>query len=279
MPIRSIILFFILLNGFNAHSQDEKLKGWEAEGDTLLNHEDFQGALKQYSRIIDFSKADSKLVNPIFYKRAVCYYSLNNMALAIKDLDVFIPANPDNLQAFLLRAFVYKELGLTDLELADLNHVIAIQPANHELIKWRASVFLEKGNYLLAKKDLLFVKSVEDDPETEMYLGMAQYYEGHADSALLSLNKAIALDVTFLPPYLYAASFCLQEEQFELALKYATVALKIEPNNKTAMLHKGIALVELKNDKEGCRCLTKALAAGEDDAVGYLKEYCYGVED
>ena len=38
-------------------------------------------------------------------------------------------------------------------------------------------------------------------------------------------------------------------------------------------------MLELKNDKEGCSCLTKAFAAGEDDAAGYLKEYCYGVED
>ena len=93
------------------------------------------------------------------------------------------------------------------------------------------------------------------------------------------MNKAIELDVTFLPPYLYAGSYCLQENEFELVLKYVNVALQIEPNNKTALLYKGVALVELKKEKEGCRCLTKALAAGEDDAADYLKEYCYGARD
>lgn len=279
MPLKTIILFFILLTGFNAYSQDQEWKGWEAEADTLVNHENFGEALILYSKIIDGASPNYKQVFPVFYKRAVCYYNLNNMVLALKDLDAFMPEDPENLQARLLRAFVYKELGEGDHQIAELSHILTVQPVNRDLLKWRASVYLEKEDYISAMKDLLSAKAIQDDPETEMYLGMTHFYEGHADSALLSLNKAIALDVTFLPPYLYAGSFCLQEEQYELILKYMDVALKIEPGNMTALFYKGIALVELKKDKEGCRCLNKAFAGGEDDAADYLKEYCYGVTD
>ena len=79
--------FFFLLSGFNAWSQEEKWKEWEAEADTLLNHEEFEGALKLYSKIIDGAGPKYKPGNPVFYKRAVCYYSLKNMVSAQKDLD------------------------------------------------------------------------------------------------------------------------------------------------------------------------------------------------
>jgi tetratricopeptide (TPR) repeat protein len=82
-----------------------------------------------------------------------------------------------------------------------------------------------------------------------------------------------------MPAYLYAGSFCLQEDEFDLALKYLNVALKVEPKNATALFYKGVALVELKKEKEGCSCLSKAFYAGEDDAGDYLKQYCFGLDD
>src|SRR5437899_1637610 len=117
MQIKNFILLFLLLIGFQAFSQNEKWKAWETEGDTLVNHENFEEALKLYSKILDAAKKDIKPVIGVYYKRAVCFYSLNKMAEALKDLNVFIPENPDNLQAYLLRAYAYKELGEGDLQL------------------------------------------------------------------------------------------------------------------------------------------------------------------
>ena len=128
-----------LLAGLTARSQDEKLKVLETEADTLFNHEDYEGALKLYSRILETAKSEDKSVSPIFYKRAVCYYSLSNFASALKDIDVFIGKNPEQPRARLLRAFVHKALGELDLQIADLNFVLEAQPGNHDLLKWRAS--------------------------------------------------------------------------------------------------------------------------------------------
>jgi len=277
MSAKSVLVWLLLLAvGIEAHSQNEKWKAWEVEADTLLNRQDFAGALKLYTKIIDASKLKDKSTFTAVYKRAICYYNLNDLDHALSDLNIFIPEFPDMVHARLLRAFVYKGQGDTDHQLTDLNVLLEAQPANRDLLHWRASVYLDKENFPVAKKDLLSAKAIQDDAETEMLLGSAYYYGGQQDSALLSLNKAIELDATYLPAYLYAGFFCLQEEEFELALKYLNVALKLDPGNTGALFYKGIALVDLKQEKEGCRCLTKAFAAGEDDAADYLKEYCYG---
>src|SRR5260221_1257909 len=276
MSVKSALVWLLLLAvGIEARSQNEKWKAWEIEADTLLNRQDFEGAVKLYSKIIDATKSKDKSAFAAVYKRAICYYNLNDFKHALDDLEVFIPEFPDNEHARLLRAFVYKGLGDADHQLTDLKNLLESKPVNRDLLQWRASVYLDKGEYSAAKKDLLAVKAIQDDAETEMFLGTAYYYEGKPDSALLSLNKAIELNATFLPSYLYAGFFCLQEEEFELSVKYLNLALKLDPANTAALFYKGIALVELKQEKEGCRCLTKAFDAGEDDAADYLKEYCY----
>ena len=86
------------------------------------------------------------------------------------------------------------------------------------------------------------------------------------------------MDATFAPAYLYGGTFALEEENFELALKYLDVALRLDPENVAALFYKGVALVELKKEKEGCSCLNEAFMAGQDDAADYLKQYCYGVD-
>ena len=197
MSVKSALVWFFLLTiGIEARSQNEKWRAWEVEADTLLNRQDFEGAIKFYSKIIDASGLKVKSTFTAVYKRAICYYNLNDFKQALHDLDVFMPEFPDNEHARLLRAFVYKGLGDADHQLADLNVLLGSQPANRELLQWRASVYLEKGKYPDAKIDLLAVKAIQDDAETEMFLGSAYYYEGQPDSALLSLNKAIELDAT-----------------------------------------------------------------------------------
>nr|HPI79393.1 hypothetical protein [Cyclobacteriaceae bacterium] len=103
----------------------------------------------------------------------------------------------------------------------------------------------------------------------------AYYNLEQVDSAFVSINKAIELEPTYLPAYLYGGSFGLQEGNNELALKYLEVALRLDPENLNALFYKGIALLELDRVDEGCSLLAKAFYAGEDDAGDYLKEKCY----
>jgi len=259
-------------------AQNPKVKALEIEADTLMNRQDYQGALKLYTKVIK-SNTPKNQPGETLYKRAICYYSLGEFQNALNDLSNFIPAFPNSSQAHLLRAFVYRELGDTENQLIDLELAISSRPPDPGLLKWRATLYIDKGEYLLGKRDILEVIEFQPDPEAQTYLGLAYYNLDHPDSALISLNKAIELDVNYLPAYFYAGSFCLQEDEYDLALKYINLVLRLDPKNPTAQFYKGVALIEKERIDEACKCLNRAFYLGIDDAGDYLKEYCYKVEN
>jgi tetratricopeptide (TPR) repeat protein len=278
MRLVCLVIALLVVCSNELWAQNAKLKALEIEADTLLNKQDFQGALKLYTKIIKSSKPKNQAAETL-YKRSICYYSLGEFESALQDLNIFIPAFPGSSQAKLLRAFVYREMGDTEHQLIDLNEVISNRPGDPDLLKWRATLYLDMDEYLLAKKDILEVLKFQTDPETQTYLGLAYYNLNHPDSALMSLNKAIELDVNYLPAYFYAGSFCLQESEYDLSLKYINLVLRLDPKNPTALFYKGVALIEKKNIEAGCSCLNRSFYLGIDDAGDYLKEYCYEVED
>jgi tetratricopeptide (TPR) repeat protein len=278
--LRGLFLFVFFLSFFiAAFGQDEPARWgkWETEADTLMKHQDFAGAASLYSRIIDQCKFKEKKEYRFVYKRAVCYYSGDHFDSALVDVNRFVPEFPENSQALILRALIYRQKGDVDNQLSDLQKAIDLRGPSTQLIRWRGSLLVEKSEFKAAKKDLEEVKLIQDDAELETNLGYIYYSLGSLDSALICVNKAIVLDVNYSPSYLYAGSFCLQEENFDLALKYLNLALRIEPTNRSALFYKGVALVELEKTDEGCRCLRKAFDAGEEDASGYLKQYCFDV--
>ncbi len=273
------LLYVLLFFAFSTYAQDEKAQPikWEADADTLMNHEQYEPAASLYTKILNESKLKEKADFKVLYKRAVCYYSIGEFEKTLTDLNLFIPEYPENPKPRILRALVYRQKGDADNQLVDLQKAIELRGPSPELLRWRGELLSEKGEFESAKKDLLFAANLMDDAEIETNLGFAYYSLGKSDSALMHLNKAIVLDVNYPTSYLYASTFCLQDENYELALKYLNLALRIDPNNRSALFYKGVSLVELNKTEEGCPCLRKAFAAGEDEAGDYLKEFCFDV--
>ncbi|HMJ68914.1 MAG TPA: tetratricopeptide repeat protein [Cyclobacteriaceae bacterium] len=275
-------ILFIVLAVFlvsPAIAQSSKLAKWEVEADTAMSLQDYPKAIKIYTRILKASKLKQRGDYGVLYKRAVCYYSSGDYKQALVDLNDVVPQFPQMPQAKMLRALTHKELGNDEKKLEDLKQALLGDPANPTMLKWRASVYLEEEEYELAKTDLQTAKLFTDDAETEMYLGVAQYNSGAVDSAFQSLDKSIELDAAYMPAYLYAGSFCLEQDRYEQAIQYLTFAGQLEPKNTTVFFYKGIALVELDKTEEGCRYLRKAFYGGLDDASAYMKESCFGVEN
>lgn len=275
-------ILFIALAVFifdGAFAQNAKAKKYEVEADTAMSNQDYAKAIKLYTKTIKASKLQERADYFAVYKRAVCYFSINDFHHALEDLNTVVPKIPGLPQGKILRALTYGELGQQDKKLEDLANALVADPANPGLLKWRASIYLEDEEYKLARKDLEIAKLFEDDAETEMYLGVAQYNAGSIDSAFMSLDKSIQLDATYMPAYMYASSFSLEEDRYEQALNYLEFAGRLEPKNTTVFYYKGIALVELERTEEGCTFLRKAFYGGLDDASGALKEYCFGVEN
>lgn len=277
--LTAVVFFLFLLQSGFVFSQDEQARWaqWETEADTLMNHQDFAGAAKLYSKIIDESKLKDKSDFKPLYKRAVSYYSAGDLDQALTDIDKFITVFPDSPQPRLLRALINRQKENEEAQLGDLQKAIELGNTNPQLIFWRGTLLAAKGENEKAKKDFLYVRNIGDDAELETALGTVYRALGKTDSAFICLNKAIVLDVNYSPSYVYAGSFCVEDEKYELALKYLNLALRVDSENTSALFYKGVALVQQEKLDEGCRCLRKALDKGEDDAAEYLKEFCFDV--
>lgn len=270
-----IFLFFVGSIGAQAQVASAKWKVIEAEGDTLLNREDYAGALKLYDQAIEQSKLAEKEAKALLYKRAICFYSLGAFEKALGDLNVFVPEFPSFPRARLLRAFVNRELGSTDAQLVDINELLTLSPLNPDLMKWKSAIYLETEKYKEATEELSSLQKLVNDEEIETQLGFAYGSLDQPDSAFYHYDKALAMNGGYLPAYIYITTLCLEQEAFDMALLYADLGLKLEPANANLIFYKGVALVEKKNEDEGCKLITRAFYAGVDQAADYLKEYCY----
>ncbi|MBS1980579.1 MAG: hypothetical protein OJF59_001654 [Cytophagales bacterium] len=260
-----------------AQQKLSKIQRWEARADTLMKQENFRSSAELYSKILSKSKKKDQKYYLILYKRTLSYYRSEKFELAVKDVNVYLEKNKDSQKAYLLRALINQQLGEEDKLLPDVTRAIELGHVNPQLLRWRATLLFEQGNFIHAKKEFLNLKNFTDDPELEINLALVYRSLNNADSAYICLTKAIELDPKFIGSYVTMASFCLDDENYEAALSYLNQALKIDPANGTILFYKGVALVELKQIDKGCSCLRKALDAGEEDAVDYLKEYCYDV--
>lgn len=271
----AIILMMAIPFFASAQTESKKTEALLIEADTLLSRQDYSGALALFNKVIDKSKMASVDDYALLYKRAYCYYALENFESALLDINRYLDKTPDE-QAKLLRAYINQELGDTDAQLADLNEFIAGNPGNPDLLRWRASVLMESEQYKEAQRDIKTLLVYQPGPELKSYLGLTYYYLENADSAMLLFDEVIKENPTFLQTYLYAGSLALEEEAYDLALDYIDRGLLVDKSNLTLVFYKGIALVEKKNIDTGCKCLTQAFNGGLDEVADYLKNYCYG---
>jgi len=245
----------------------------EMKADTLLGQQDYAGAITLFNKIISSSK---NVKDEIYYKRAFALYNAGDYDKALADVNRYL-TNHNEFQARALRAYIYQELGDFKKELAEITEIMKTNDSP-DMVRWRVSIAMEAGEYELAQQDIKRLLALNSNPELESYLALTYYYQENMDSAMSVVNKIIKDKPDFVQAYLYAGSFMLEEENYNLALEYINSGLGHDPANPSLMFYKGVALAELKNLDEGCRCLYKAFSSGVDDAADYLKEYCYSSE-
>jgi len=282
-----LVFVFLAIPCSIVNAQNAKTPKWKAlavEADTLYNREDYAGAAKLYTKVLEANlmksgKYEDRSLYSIVYRRAVCYYSLQQFQKALEDVNVFEAAFPMAAQPKLLKAFIYRELDDIDNQLTNLSMAIELQPPNPDFLKWRGLLLIQKARYAEAKADLKMAQGFQDDGEVEAYLGLCYYNTDDPDSALLSFDRSIELNPLSVTTYLYAGSLALSFDDYALCLEYMNLALQVDSKNPEALLYKGAALVQMNRLDEGCRCLNRAFYSGNDDAADYLTEYCFSTEN
>src|SRR5258705_382694 len=167
----SVLLLLTCAGFVSAQDAQTRWSQWEADADTLMNHQDFTGASKLYTKIIDESKLKDKSNYKSLYKRAVSYYSACDLDHALVDVGLFITQFPESPQPRLLRALINRQKNDAENQLIDLQKAIEFGNTNPQLIFWRGTLLAAKGENELAKKDFLAVKNIGDDAELETALG------------------------------------------------------------------------------------------------------------
>lgn len=268
-------LIILLVGSLNLQAQDEKIKAWSVEADTLMQREEFEGALRLYDKILQNAPKDDPIRKQAQYNRIVCLYSLDDLSTALQEVNRFIEQTPEFPQAKLLRAFIYRDMDDTEAQLKDVSDLVRRNPLNVDLVKWQSYLFIQEEKYDSAKMQLKFASRLRNDPEIELYLGMTYYYTDDPDSALHHFDNALEMKPDAFPALMYASAVCLDQSAYELALNYLDKAALLDPNNLSVLFYKGIALTETGKREEGCRCLSRAFYGGEDAAGDYLQYKCF----
>lgn len=280
--MRFIVLTVWLLAALPLWAQrasEAQIQQWAEQAGQEMQEQNYEAAKALFTRIIDASGLQQPQDYQFLYRRAVCWFYLEQLDSALADLEKFRGRMDHIPQPHVLRVFVYRQMGQTRNELKSLN-VLMEMPGQEpddmaQYHRWRASAYLNLDEYDSARNDLRIAFASGEDAESNGLLAFIHYRKGAVDSAMMALNRAIELDYEYVPAYRYAASFCLEQGDNERALQYALVGLRVEPANAGLTFVRGVALVETGRIDEGCSCLNRAFYSGEEDAGYYLDQYCY----
>lgn len=279
------VVSFLMICGSQVLSQrpaDNVLMALEREAQSLMQQEKFPEAAAIFTRIIEATGLEREEDYLALFRRAICYYYSGSFEPALSDINKFMPHNPGRSTPYVLRSFLYRSLGDHQSVLADLNQALVMNTGEQDstqLLRLRSTTWLELKNYREALLDVKKSMSAGEDPEGLGIIAFAHFQLDETDQALQSVNRSIELDHTYLPVYLYAASFLLENGLTEKALAYARLATMVDDSSDDAWFYLGVSLINLNQVDAGCRCLSKAFYSGNENATGYLTQYCYPSEN
>jgi tetratricopeptide (TPR) repeat protein len=258
------------------------LEKMQREAQELMQQEKFSDALVVFDRIISLTALKREEDYQTLYSRSVCKYYLGKFDEALKDIDTFMPFNPGRSTPYFFRSFLHRNLGNFGKVLDDLNQALSMNTGEQdsvELLRFRSTALMNLQRYKESVEDMKFAMKERTDPQGLSMLAYSYFNLGEIENAISSVNRSIELDYSYLPAYLYAASFLLDEDENQRALIYARLGTMVDDTSDEAWLYAGIALINLDDPDKGCKLLNKAFYLGNDEAGYYLSEHCYPTDN
>jgi Tfp pilus assembly protein PilF len=149
----------------------------------------------------------------------------------------------------------------------ELNYALKLSPNRGIFLNNRGAARLELGNYAGAEEDFLkaYESPLMSDRETSLInLGHARYRRGLFSDAEDAMTRALALNGTSFDAYMGRAQARAAKKDSAGALSDYLSALKIRPEDRPAMLHAGLTLLEMKNFDLGRKYLKHICESAPD---------------
>ncbi|EJD00277.1 TPR-like protein [Fomitiporia mediterranea MF3/22] len=179
------------------------------------------------------------------------------------DLEAAIAAQPEFTQSLVKIASVHMEQSKPEDTFAAFEQAIKHDPKDPDIYYHRGQVLFIMQEFTQAAEN--YRKSFELDPTfvfSHIQLAVAQYKADQLSEAMVTFRKALKAFPQRSEPYNYYGELLLDQKRFEDAIEKFDRAIEIEkaknpPINVLAMVNKGLALFQWKNDLAGAEKIIK----------------------
>ncbi|BDX39682.1 hypothetical protein CYCD_30370 [Tenuifilaceae bacterium CYCD] len=210
---------------------------YELRGDAYFNMDNLTAAADDYSIAYQKSKKDPAYL----VKIAQTLMARKQYQLAIKKMDDAIEQSGENPRFRLMRANIYNAMGQSANGLEDVKYYLDFYPNDTRAIELLSQLAYDVGQYV----DALF--------------------------ALAKLSKTNPNS----PKYRYLRGLVyIKTEQMRLAIAELDFAIINEYNIADSYFYKGVALYNLGELKEACKCFSTSHQYGKFEAQEWMFRLC-----
>ncbi|MCB1274931.1 MAG: tetratricopeptide repeat protein [Prosthecobacter sp.] len=231
-------------------------RGYMGRGRARLLLEDPEGAIADFTRVIDLTPKDSTALN----NRAVAYNKVGKRDLALADYTRAIELNPQSATFYFNRAFTWNLVNEPEKALADYGKAIELDPKSDNFYVDRAEVFRGRGEYEKAVADC--DKAIELNAKNAFaYFNRASAYNqfGENERALADYDKAVELAPKVAKFHNNRGFFLMNRGDNEGAIASFDKALELIPNGTVYLGNRGQAWLNLGQQGKAMADFDRAL--------------------
>lgn len=265
--MKKLLLFPILLGSMLLQAQP--VKELITRGQQLLGEKKYIEALDVYNKAF---KRDSTKYD-VFTGRGTAYFELKEYQKCYDDFSRAIALEPDSALAYHYRANLMYVLNYTDEAIAD--NTKAIERTTDE--KFLLGCFVNRGSAREQKRD--YKGAYEDFYRAYSYdttdlsvlnnLGTVLDDLGRREEAIMFLKKAIAIDSSFVGPYVNIGFQYTQIGRYEEALVYYTKALELEKDEPLTLNNRGFTRYKMNEFDAALEDINRSILLFNTNAFAY----------
>ncbi|MCF1751563.1 tetratricopeptide repeat protein [Mariniradius sediminis] len=240
-------------------SPEDKKGRFLLKGNEKLNQNDAKAAIDFYTEALNI---DDQYRDALF-NRALVYQQLNQLDLAIRDLDAILTSNPTDSLAVFQRGVCLLDNGEYYKALGDTKNLLKINPESWKGHFLQGLIYEKMKNLEEARSS--FLAALQKSPNNvEILVNLAnmEYYLGNLEIASNLLDKAEKIDPSEANILNLRSLLALETKEYKQALIDIEKAIVLRPNEAYYYNNRGLY-----------KLLLGDLDAGLEDINYSIKQY------